>query len=222
MRRKPPAKKPRQRSARPIIAILGNVGLGTGSPNEAIGLAKRLRGARCVGIDRSMPPEASAKPGKRTGYGKNRARPIWRAKKLPNWEQRRANFNTGLEGFRDGSVSYITSKLSLGHYSEGGKHVLPALRIDTLEDIIGNKKLIAMVKGSTTKVLNVAYRKLRKGGRVKLVVAEPALEILQESVKRTPFAQEKVSVARIPSAHYVGTYWMKKSTLPLYRVVLEK
>ncbi len=216
-----------KRRTKPIIVNLGNIGFpGEPAAAETIRLAKRVPGLRVIGIDRRRLPSMGAQPGKKN----------WRDKKMPhgyygrrikNWQQVQADFRRGLEQLRDNSVSHITSKLGLGHYTAAAKELKKAELYEVSPNIFLQRqkyyeRLKPFVKKHTAEVLQIAYRKLKSGGRVKLVVGEPVLETVKAALAETPFNQEKIEIRKMPSKRYVGTIEMRQYEYPMYRVTIQK
>jgi len=176
MPRKKPTKKAGRKKPKPrtlgegfVAAELGNVKgvrpLGIDANAVIFRLVKRLPKAKFVGIDLAEVPQ--------------------RAKKaLPkNIRQVEANFSQGLKKFPDKHFDRIFSNMSLGHYNKQ--------RVD-IGDVPKNKKIRQQVKENTHETLKVAYRKLKKGGKLKITVGQPAFRLLMNAFKGTGFEKSKI------------------------------
>ena len=227
MRRAQRKAKPAKRKTKPIIVHLGNIGIpGEPTAAETIRLAQRVPGLRVIGIDKRRPPSTFERPWKKNWREKEMPRGYY-GRQIKNWQQVQADFRRGLEQLRDNSVSHITSKLGLGHYTAAAKELKKAELYEVSPNIFLQRqkyyeRLKPFVKKHTAEVLQIAYRKLKSGGRVKLVVGEPVLEVVKTALAKTPFEQEKIEIRKIPSKRYVGTAEMRTYEYPMYRVTAQK
>lgn len=210
--KKPPAKKPgrktpkkarrqpAKRKTKPIIVMLGNVGF----RNEVLLaetelLAGRLPKANFVGID---------------------IRPLDFDTKLflpKNVEQKQGNFKERLSTMNDNSISYIVSNMALGHYTPEGKDFGDF----SLTENEGRKVKRDAAK-NTHETLKLAHKKLVKGGRLKIVLGAPTLDILMTAFKRTGFLKKNIRCWKISGEARNATYWTNNYRWGLYRVTAEK
>lgn len=206
---KKPAAKSRNKKLgkrRPIVVQLGNAGFKRDpQAAETIRLAERRPDISVIGIDRKK-PNAAKRPGKTSWKGRRNAHKSNKSK-IENWHQIQASFGKGLKGLRDNSVSVIQSKMALGHYTLNGRE---AAKYDSL------------VKADTTATLNVAHKKLKKGGKLKMILGSQRLELVKDCLNRSRFEKGKIGIRKIPSANYVGTHWMKEYPHDVYRITLTK
>lgn len=97
---------------------------------------------------------------------------------LKYWEQKRIDFKRGLEELEDNSVDVISSEMALGHYADESEW----LKNDSLEEV--------KVKKYTHDTLKVAYRKLKKGGKIIITTYDDAVERIKSTFEGTGFKQE--------------------------------
>jgi len=193
------AKKPKPR-ARPktakekTVVMLGNVGFGDASQiEETIALAERLPKASFVGIDLKKLGPRLRKP-----------------KNIRQWQH---DFIGGLSRLEDNSLSHVISIMSLGHYNSKG------------EDIEGyrqSRKLAQETKENTHEALKLIYRKLAKGGNLRITLGQSVLLTLMKSFEGTGFNKKNIKYWRINNKPNKSTFWMKAYIGPIYRVRAEK
>lgn len=133
--------------------------------------------------------------------------------KLPkNMKQIRKGFAEGLERLEDNSVSIIKSGLALGHYDERGR-----MEKTRRMPLIGVKRPLTKRNRFvvyTGKVLEVAYRKLEKGGQLRATfLDERALQVMKKALEGSRFEQGKVTVKWVSGG---------KKQRPLPRIIAVK
>lgn len=109
-----------------------------------------------------------------------------------NWQQIEADFLKGLNSLEDECVDLMTSELALGHY---GYQV--------------NGKMKILRELYTRKVLKAAWKKLKVGGKVQIVVGDQlALKIVNNALKEVGFRNVKLDTINCKEA--MKTPYMKK------------
>ena len=89
----------------------------------------------------------------------------------PNWHQFHGDFESGLKRLKDNSASAISSEFALGYYGPEGEEEQPIL--DHM--------------GYTLRVLNLAHKKLKPGGKMLLVVDEADAEFFEWLLRQSAF-----------------------------------
>ncbi len=112
-----------------------------------------------------------------------------------NWTQFKADFKEGLERLKDNSVDLISSEMSLGYYGPKFEGIRQSLKGK------GYKK-------HTYRTMEVAFRKLKRGGKIHIVVAGTTSELIVRALKRAGFEEKKIKVELLPPT--MGkTRWLK-------------
>jgi hypothetical protein len=166
---------------RRVVVHLGNVGYGIGSEvpaKKTADYARRFPGFMFVGVDLKE----------------------YMGMMVDNWTQIRSNFREGLEGLADGSVDLISSDLALGHYDSKGTDPM---------DAVGDKAVGSYGRAhkNTLDTVRVAYRKLRKGGKMTLAVGSSAVKPMPQILEEAGFRPDKVSVRKLDGREYGRTFW---------------
>lgn len=94
--------------------------------------------------------------------------------RLANWQQHVGDFVSGLKQVRDNSVKVISSELAFGHYGKDWKSPISV--------------------EYNAQILNLAYRKLRPGGKIIIVVAGIyESETIKKAFARTKFKIDSIT-----------------------------
>jgi len=124
---------------------------------------------------------------------------------MENFAQIQADFKSGLldDRINDGSVSIISSELSLGYYDRQGNEVIrdPEAGSESPEEM--------EVKEYTIQTLQAAYEKLRRGGKVMLVVDRNTLDFFMDAFTHTPFMREKIKSRPLKPHEYERTIYTR-------------
>lgn len=111
---------------------------------------------------------------------------------LPNWDQMEADFIVGLNRLEDASIDLISSELAVGHYGSTKEGKIKALK-----------------EVHTKKIIKAAYKKLKFGGKVHIVVGdETALRLVENYLKKAGF--RNIKLERINRSQAMRTPYMKK------------
>lgn len=150
-----------RRKKTPLIVHLGNVGF-SADVRKTVGktarYAMRFPNFRFVGIDR----EKTAVSGLQQKLG------------IRNWVQWNKSFRHGLARLKDNSVSLISSELAVGHYTSKGKEMVSGF-------------LKPQTQQHTLETLRMAYRKLRPGGKIFLVLGKNSHPVTLACLKKAGF-----------------------------------
>jgi len=152
---------------KPLVVFLGDIGIaGIGNYAKSKKIARMAPNVKFVGIDLEE---------------LTRERP-------KNLKRITTNFETGLKKLEDNSVSLIRSDLAVGHYDERGN---PETTIEAKQPLDRQNPYFAHTLGT----LNVAYRKLKPGGKfVATLLNSRALEVMMKALAESPFEKEKIKV----------------------------
>jgi len=188
-------------SKRPVVVHLGNVGWGSGPEvlaEKTRRYAKRFPGVQFIGIDKSS---------------------RYLGEMPDNWRQLVSSFGEGLKKLDNNSVSVISSELALGEFGPRGRywdeHRQYRYRLT-------KRSFEAMVK-YTANALKVAYRKLKRGGKlyVAVVDGEP-LRVTKEALARSQFNPEKIKMRYLLEQEYKRTPGTRKGCAAKLQIVAEK
>lgn len=193
------------RQKKGIAVMLGNIGeKRIDNPElilaeKSIRLAKRMPGTLIVGFDI-----------KNLLMNKGQKKP-------ENLMQIKKDFKEGLELLAKNSVSFIESNIALGHYDSKGKEWIP---LSGTKPKLKDSSLIY-----TRNVLKTAYKKLKTGGKLKIVVDEKVLGMMKKALSKSPFKSDKIRIWKMDTRKKGGTQWIriyKRLGKQLYRIVAEK
>lgn len=191
-----------------LVVHLGNIGefeAREKTGERTIRLASRLPKMKFVGIDLRQP-----KANDRKSFPKN-------------VKQKKVDFVEGLNSFKDNSVYAIRSELAVGHFDQKGKD----LKGYHAGGLFGGEILTETPKqmtAYTNKITSIAYKKLRSGGKLKLVVGKNILKFVINAINSS-FRPENVKIAKMSQSRKRGTYWEKKyktSSVQPYRIIAIK
>jgi hypothetical protein len=130
----------------------------------------------------------------------------------------RTDFETGLKKFKNNSVSVISSELALGYFNKQG---IDFERDQT--DVIRH----------TNNVIKLAHDKLKKGGKLMMVMDSETLDLTQMFFQKTGFDLANAKISKVKKAstaygEYLGverTSWMKDFAnhgIIMYQLVVVK
>lgn len=109
-----------------------------------------------------------------------------------NWDQIEADFLVGLNSLEDACIDLLSSELAVGHY-----------------DFWKEGKIKAFKDVYTRKILKAAWKKLKFGGKVHIVVGdETALRLVENGLKKAGF--RNIKLERISRSQAMRTPYMKK------------
>lgn len=133
---------------------------------------------------------------------------------LDNWEQWKKDFKTGLDKLNDDSVTLISSDMSLGEYSN-------LLNQKSQYDELDVRRIIDY----TTEIVGLAYKKLKKGGRLIIANDERWLYIMQRALENSPFNPMHIEIRPLTNIEYKRTHWTRhygESNQKLYQIIVSK
>jgi hypothetical protein len=181
---------------RHIVVELGNIGLRWPFEKKAAKttrFAKKAPNVQAIGIDRRK---------------LNRWFSFSRPRLPENVRQINADFLGGLKQLPDGAVSRIYSSMSLGHYDANG------------HEYFGGRIHFGSTLDYTAEVAASARKKLRVGGKLKIVVEKSHLPLMEKALEKAGFSGKEVVKVGLKPSMKRGTYWMKLySPFPIGRVV---
>lgn len=126
----------------------------------------------------------------------------------PNCRQIKADFFDGLKQLKNNSADIISSELALGHHTEGGREY---------------HRPDEYVHEYTHETLKEAYKKLKTGGKLMVLVSEHVVPVMEHAFFGTPFRKEKITVRPITDKELHRTHWTLNHRLgKTYQIIAEK
>jgi len=108
------------------------------------------------------------------------------------WEQLKASFESGLKKLKDNSVDIISSEMALGYY--GSNNIFHPKLYD--------------YKEHTCHSIKIAYKKLRKGGKLLIAVGDDVIDLIKQAVKEAGFRKNKVEIRLMTEKERKRTTWL--------------
>ncbi len=123
-----------------------------------------------------------------------------------NMVQTQADFVKGLEQRRNHSVDRIVSNMAVGHYILSGSPFL--------------SNSCKTRKNYTIKILDLAFKKLKKDGKMVITVGDTVLADMLQWIPESPFSINKMKLVKMSKKR--GSHWVKTYDRPVYRIILKK
>jgi len=118
------------------------------------------------------------------------------AEKPGNLTQVRAEFSKGLDRIPNESADTISSQMALGYYDKGGN-------LDWDDDKFRDRAI-----GYTSKVMDLAYKKLKPGGALSLTVDQKQLPAVIKAISQSSFKGSNPSMRELPPDDVERTMWL--------------
>ncbi|MFH1788528.1 MAG: hypothetical protein ABH834_04030 [Candidatus Altiarchaeota archaeon] len=124
------------------------------------------------------------------------------------WTQLTTDFRTGLKGFSDNFIDLITSEFAFGDYDQEGVELWWS-PVKTVEN--------------TEETSQIAYRKLRPGGKMLVSTLSSTAHFLEEAFQKAGFNPDKIKTRKLRPDECEKTPWLRKNKhLNPYLITAEK
>ncbi|MFA5763855.1 MAG: hypothetical protein WC915_03500 [archaeon] len=125
------------------------------------------------------------------------------------WRQIKADYYEGLKKLKDNSASRIVSEMSLGGYNKQGFLFTKQKKLNEY----------------TSKVINLAYQKLKPNGQLQIVESWEVLNLILKT-HNSPFKRENIKIDRLSDAESksrtVWTNTLRRSNIHVFELTMIK